>query len=285
MKIQHFEEIAEQYKVIFFDAYGVLKTSSGSIAHIDNTFRWLEQRNIPYYILTNDASRSPHELAVAYHKLGHKNVEESHIISSGMLTSQFLGHKVDGGKVVYVGPPPSAYFIESLGLEALHIGDVDLKHTEDISALALMDDEGFDWQVDINKTVNLLRIRNIPTIVANTDLGYPTSKGYVSVAIGGIADMIQELVGKQFIKFGKPDAIMFNFAFEHVKEDGVHATRDEVLMVGDTLTTDIIGGNKYGLDTALVLTGNTRKEDYKILIRAQGITPTFVLSTAGIKNL
>lgn len=285
MKIQRFEEIAERYKVVFFDAYGVLKTSSGAIPNIGNTFDYLKQRGIPFYILTNDASRSPAELAKGYHNLGFPEINESQIISSGMLTSQFLGHKVNGGKVVYVGPRSSAHFIESLGLDALHISDLHLKHAEQVSALALMDDEGFNWREDINKTVNLLRRTNVPTIVANTDLGYPVAKNEVGVAIGGIADMIQELVGKQFIKFGKPDAIMFNFAFNHFEEDGVTATRDEVLMVGDTLATDILGGNKYGLDTALVLTGNTRKEDYKVMISAQGIMPTYVLRTAGIKKL
>jgi HAD superfamily hydrolase (TIGR01450 family) len=284
MKIQRFEEIVEQYKVVFFDAYGVLKTSSGAIPHIGNTFDFLKERGIPFYILTNDASRSPYDLATGYHELGFHDIAESQIISSGMLTRRFLGHKVNGGKVAYVGPRTSAYFIESLGLEAVHVSDLHLKSAEDISALALMDDEGFNWQEDINKTVNLLRQRNIPTIVANTDLGYPVSKGQVGVAIGAIADMIQELVGKQFIKFGKPDAIMFSFAFSHFEEDGVIATQEEVLMVGDTLATDILGGNKYGLDTALVLTGNTRKEDYKMMINAQGIKPTYVLRTAGIKK-
>lgn len=282
MNIERFEEIATHYKVIFFDAYGVLKNSSGSIKGIDQTFLWLEENNKPFYILTNDASRSPKLLMESYHKRGHHNIKESQIISSGMLSRQYLGYKVKTGKVVYVGPPSSAFFIKSRGLEALHISDVDLNDIEDISAVAMMDDEGFDWQVDINKLVNLLRFHNVPVIVANTDLGYPVSGNEISIAIGGLADMIQNLVGKNFIKFGKPDAQMFNFAFAHFADNGVVADRNEVLMVGDTLTTDIIGGNKYGLDTALVLTGNTIREEANTLISATGIRPTYILESAGI---
>ncbi len=282
MEIDRFEEIATNYKVIFFDAYGVLKNSAGSIDGIDRTFAWLEENHKPFYILTNDASRSPQQLMASYHERGHHNIKESQIISSGMLSRQYLGYKVKGGKVVYIGPPSSAFFIESQGLEALHISDVDLNDIDDISAVAMMDDEGFDWQVDINKVVNLLRFHNVPVIVANTDLGFPVSGNQISVAIGGLAEMVQNLVGKHFIKFGKPDAQMFNFAFAHFADDGVKADRNEVLMVGDTLTTDIIGGNKYGLDTALVLTGNTLREEAPTLISATGIRPTYILESAGM---
>ena len=53
-------------------------------------------------------------------------------------------------------------------------------------------------------------------------------------------------------------------------------------MVGDTLFTDIIGGNKFGLDTALVLSGNTLPEMAKIKIGSTGIIPTYVCETAVI---
>lgn len=282
MDIKRFEEIAEKYKVIFFDAYGVLKNYDGAIEGVDTTFKWLEGRGVPFYILTNDASRSPEELAKSYHRIGHTNVKESQIISSGMLAKQFLSYKVKSGTVVYVGPKSAAFFIESLGLAARHISDLKLSDINNVSALALLDDEGFQWQKDINKVVNLLRKKNIPVVVANTDLGYPASKSEVAVAIGAIADMIQELLGKKFIRFGKPDAQMFNFAFDHFSIDGVVADRDEVLMVGDTLTTDIIGGNKYGLDTALVFTGNTRLEDAEVMMSSTGIRPTYLLESAGM---
>ena len=42
-----------------------------------------------------------------------------------------------------------------------------------VSALIFLDDEGFDWCSDLNKTVNLMRKKTIPVIVANTDRAYP----------------------------------------------------------------------------------------------------------------
>jgi len=282
MQIRRFEEVAEKYKVIFFDAYGVLKNYNGSVEGIDKTFAWLESNNKHYLILTNDASRSPMALAEQYHQLGHQNVAPERIVSSGMLARRFLKQKVRQGTVVYVGPRSAAYFMESIGLEALHVSDLDLEKIEGIKALALLDDEGFDWQIDLNKIANLLRFKNIPVIVANTDLGYPSSKRNVAIAIGGLAEMIESLVNKVFIKFGKPGSQIFNFAINHCTKHWMEPELGDILMVGDTLTTDIVGGNKYGLDTALVLTGNTLKEDANILIRSTGITPTYLMETAGI---
>ena len=47
-------------------------------------------------------------------------------------------------------------------------------------------------------------------------------------------------------------------------------------MVGDTLDTDIRGGNKFGIDTVLVLSGNTAQKDYQLHIDASGVIPDYV---------
>ena len=47
-------------------------------------------------------------------------------------------------------------------------------------------------------------------------------------------------------------------------------------MVGDTLKTDIIGGNKYGIDTCLVLSGNVLEKNAELLINSTGIIPNYI---------
>ena len=54
-------------------------------------------------------------------------------------------------------------------------------------------------------------------------------------------------------------------------------------MVGDTLTTDILGGNKFGIDTALVLSGNTLRESAAEQIHATGIIPDYICESAVIR--
>jgi ribonucleotide monophosphatase NagD (HAD superfamily) len=56
----------------------------------------------------------------------------------------------------------------------------------EITALVLLDDEGFEWMDGLNKAVNLLRRRTIPAIIANPDGAYPMSKKDVGIAIGGL---------------------------------------------------------------------------------------------------
>lgn len=279
---QPFATVVEKYKVVFFDAFGVLKSYSGLIPGIIETFDYLSASNKEYYIVTNDASRSPMQLAESYHNMGLHTIHHERIISSGMLAKEYLDLKVSDGIVAYLGTENSAHYIEREGLQALPVSAINEDNIHLVNALVLLDDEGFDWFSDINKTVNILRQRTIPAIVANTDSIYPVSgSNNVSIAIGGIATMIESIVGKRFIRFGKPDSQMFMFAFDMIRERR-SISKNEILMVGDTLHTDIIGGNKFGLDTVLVLSGNTLPDDAATRISSTGIVPTYVCERATI---
>lgn len=282
MKNHKFKSVVKKYDVVFFDAFGVLKNSSGLIDGINNTFTYLKENNVDFYILTNDASRSPRELSLSYTNKGLSVITEKKIISSGMLAREYLRYKVKKGTVAYLGTENSAHYIEELGLKTISIANVDINDVSGISALVFLDDEGFDWNHDINKIVNLLRKRNIPVVVANTDMSYPVSGSEVAIAIGSIANMVEKILGRTFIRFGKPDPQMFNFAYEHITVDK-HIPRNKILMVGDTLGTDIIGGNKFGIDTVLVLTGNTIAENVKARIKSSGIIPDYICDSAVIE--
>ena len=275
MKLKEFKSVVTKYKTVFFDAYGVLKNHKGIIPGVENTFKLLEDNGINYFILTNDASRSPELLAQIYLDYGISGMTPDKIISSGMLARDWLHLKIKSGTLAYMGTEQSAHYIQLPELETIAIKDVDLDALDDINAVVLLDDEGFDWNEELNKVINLLRKKNVPVIIANTDVHYPVSKNDVAIAIGGLANLIEQIMGRHFIRFGKPDAQMFMYAYEKactVK----HVERNEILMVGDTLFTDIIGGNKFGMDTALVLSGNTLPDMAKIRIRSYGIIPTYV---------
>lgn len=282
MRTKSFRSVVKNYKAVFFDAFGVLKNHKGLISDIAGTFEYLEKKGIYYYVLTNDSSRSPEDLAKWYQNKGLQSITTDKILSSGMLAMEFFKTKItNGNSVAYLGTPASAHYIQSVGLNTIPVKDVDLENLEQIESFAFLDDEGFNWNDDINKTINLLRKKNMTVVVANTDINYPVSRNDISVAIGGIADLVENIIGKSFIRFGKPDAQMFLLAYERVLQD-IPVKRNEILMVGDTLYTDIIGGNKFGLDTALVLSGNTLPDMAKIRIGSSGIIPTYVCDSAVI---
>ncbi|MES2809304.1 MAG: HAD-IIA family hydrolase [Bacteroidota bacterium] len=281
-RIDNFKAIIDKYNVIFFDAFGVLKNYQGLVPGIERTFEYLAQQNKEYYIVTNDASRSPVQLASSYHKMGLHAITPDRIISSGMLTKEYLYLKVPDGVVAYLGTEGSAHYIESLGLHPMPISDVNDSNMDKVKALLFLDDEGFDWKDGVNKAINLMRKRTIPAIVANTDHAYPVTIHDLSVAVGGLAMMVETIVGKKFIRFGKPDSQMFMFAYDLIR-DRRPISKKEIVMVGDTLQTDILGGNKFGLDTVLVLSGNTLPKDVDTRVTASGIVPTYICDSAVVQ--
>ena len=283
MRTKSFRSIVKNYKAVFFDAFGVLKNHQGLIPGIIKTFEYLDSKGIKYYILTNDSSRSPEMLAQWYQDRGVQQVTADKILSSGMVAMEYFKLKVSNGNAVaYLGTENSAHYIETAGLTTVAVKDIDLNNIDHIESFAFLDDEGFNWNEDINKAINLLRKKNMAVIVANTDINYPVNQNDVSVAIGSLADMVEKIIGKSFIRFGKPDAQMFLLAYERALQD-IDVKRNEILMVGDTLHTDIMGGNKFGLDTVLVLSGNTLPEMAQIRISSSGIIPTFICESAVVE--
>lgn len=275
MKQQSFLSLASKFKAVFLDSYGVLKNYNGLIEGVPDTINFLRQSGIAIRVLTNDASRSQQQQAEGFYRLGLTSIESHEIVTSGMMARQYLQHKILDGKIAYLGTENSAEYILQSGLEHIAIREVQLDAIDDISAFVFLDDEGFDWNSDINKTVNLLRRKNIPVIVANSDKLYPVSRNDVSVATGGIAKLVENMLTKKFIHFGKPDSQMFMYAFDELNQFG-NFSKNEILMVGDTLHTDILGGNKFGVKTTLVLTGNTRADNAETQIYSSGIIPDFI---------
>ena len=275
LKIQSFLPLALKYKAVFLDSYGVIKNYKGVIEGAGQTISFLRKNNVAVRILTNDASRSQDQQVESFYRLGLTSIEAHEVITSGMMAKQFLQHKILSGKIAYLGTENSAHYILQSGLEHISVNDVDLNDTTEIAAFVFLDDEGFDWNVDINKTVNLLRRKNIPVIVANSDKLYPVSKNNVAVATGGIAKLVESMLNKKFIHFGKPDSQMFMYAFDELNKFGTFS-KNEILMVGDNLNTDILGGNRFGVNTTLVLSGNTSAEEAEYQIHASGIIPDYV---------
>jgi HAD superfamily hydrolase (TIGR01450 family) len=270
-----FSWLAREFKAIFLDSYGVLKTHKGLISGVEKAIHYLRDEGITLRVLTNDASRSQKQQVEVFKELGLNSLKEEEIITSGMLARQFLELKIKEGRIAYLGTENSAESILHSGIERIAVADVDLNDIDDITAFVFLDDEGFDWNRDINKTVNFLRRKNLPVIVANSDKYYPISNNDVAVAIGGVSRLVESVLNQKFIRFGKPDTQMFMYALDDINKTGSYEKSD-ILMVGDTLNTDILGGNKFGLKTLLVLSGNTHPENVYVKISSTGIIPDYI---------
>ncbi|NBC03047.1 MAG: HAD-IIA family hydrolase [Bacteroidetes bacterium] len=270
-----FFSIVKNYKAVFLDSYGVLKNHQGLIEGVVDTIKLIRDEGIELRVLTNDASRSQLQQVQMFEDLGLTGLEEKEIITSGMLARQFLELKIKTGKFAYLGTENSANYIMKNGLTGIPVSDVDIENSSDVAAFVFLDDEGFDWHRDINRTINFLRRNNLPIIVANSDKYYPISRDDVAVAIGGLSRLCESVLNQKFIRFGKPDSQMFMFAYDDINKTGKF-DKSEILMVGDTLHTDILGGNKFGLKTLLVLSGNTRSKHAEVKINSTGIIPDYI---------
>ena len=279
MEIVKFKELVQQYKVVFFDAYGVLKKHDGMISGVKEMLDFLKESGIEFYIITNDASRSPELLAKVYHEAGVNIVKAENLVSSAMMSMDFMQKNIHpGSTIAYLGRTTSEFFIKGADLVPVRIEEVKPEEYSNLGGIVLFDDGGYDFHPAINKTLNVIRGTDVPVVVANPDLIYPVSGGETALAIGSIANMFEAVADRKFFRFGKPDVSVFELAFKMVNKHHKISKR-EVLMVGDTLATDIIGGNNFGIDTALVLSGSTVPKQAEQMIKDTGIRPTHICNS------
>jgi len=275
MDVRSFRETAEPYSAIFLDAYGVLKSSSGLIDGALEAVTSMIADGKQVFVVTNDSSRSPEAMSERYAaQSGGELLPPERYISSGLLAAEYLEKQIPYGKVAYLGKPESAHYIEIAGKIPVPISECN--GTENLVAIILLDDEGFDWFKDVNATLNLIRRVNVPVVVANADITYPMHGNEIAIAVGSLGDLLSDITEKTFVRFGKPDSMMFAYALSRAQEQVPGLTKRDVLFVGDTLRTDIIGANTYGFDTVLVLSGNTLPDQADLMIRSSGIIPSFI---------
>jgi NagD protein len=92
-------------------------------------------------------------------------------------------------------------------------------------------------------------------IATNPDVTGPTPEGPVP-ATGSVAAMITRATGADPYFVGKPNPMMFRSAMNRID-----AHSEVTVMVGDRMDTDVVAGIEAGLETILVLSGSTRREE------------------------
>ncbi len=275
MEIKSFRQVAERYSVLFLDAYGVLKSATGLIPGATERIAEFSAAGKTIFVVTNDSSKSPEAMEEAYADPQHGVVlTADRFVSSGLLAAAYLEKQVPYGKVAYLGKPQSAHYIEIAGQIPVPIAEASPK--DNLVAIVLLDDEGFDWFRDVNGALNLIRRSHCPVIVANADITYPVRGNDIAIAVGSLGGLLSEITEKTFIRFGKPDSMMFAYAYSRAQELKPNINKRDVLFVGDTLRTDIIGANTFGFDTALMLSGNTLPARAELMIKSSGIIPTYI---------
>jgi len=254
------DELVDRYSALLFDAYGVLSYSVGALPGAVELINRLNRVGKPYYVLTNDASALPENRAARYSKVG-LNVDAERIITSGSLLKRYFAENgLGGARCAVLGTEDSAEFVRRAGGEVVPA-------TDRFDALVVADQSGFPFEDGVNAVLTALfmmfDVGETPRLLLpNPDIVYPNDDGF-GMASGSVALIFEAALRQryperelEFEPLGKPNGAIFEAALE------LTGTRDMV-MLGDTLETDIRGANAFGIASALVAGGVTPADGLK----------------------
>jgi NagD protein len=232
-------------KSYLIDMDGVLVSGRSIIRGADAFVRRLRERGRNFLVLTNNPLYTPRDLS---HRLGVSGLEipAERIFTSAMATARFLKSQKDNGTVFAIG--------ESGLTGAIHeIGWVMTDH--DPEYVVLGETQTYNLEL-ITKAVRFVA-GGAHFIATNPDPSGPTETGLVP-ACGAMAALIEAASGMAPFFVGKPNPLMMRTALNFL---GIHS--EDAVMIGDRMDTDIIAGVQSGMETILVLSGVTRRDDVR----------------------
>lgn len=207
--------------------------------------------------LTNNSSKSVESYVDKLSRMGLRAAPED-FLTSVNATVLYLRQK-NHRKIYAFG---TASFRQQLRQGGLPVTDV---LAEDIDCLCM----GFDTELTFQKLEDacILLNRGVEYVATNPDWVCPTWYGSVPDC-GSVAEMLYRATGRRPRFIGKPEPDMVELA---VKE--TNFTKEQTILLGDRLYTDIKSGVRAGVDTVLVLSGEATLKD----LAASDVKPTYVM--------
>ncbi|MGD8814335.1 MAG: HAD-IIA family hydrolase [Anaerolineales bacterium] len=239
-------DAVHEMRGLILDMDGVLWRGNQSLPGVAELVMALRSNSIPLLLVTNNASASPEGVQSRLRTMG-AEIETKEVLGSSEATIAWLCERL---------PPPAPVY--AIGEQMLRDTLVQAGYTlhqqsDGVSAVVV----GIDRQVDWSKmTEASLAIRAGAIFVGtNADPSFPMERG-LAPGNGAILAAIQSATGIDPVVIGKPEPHLFKLALKRLGTDPSYT-----LMLGDRLETDILGGQRAGLVTALVLTGVTKRDE------------------------
>jgi NagD protein len=237
------EGVRPSSRHFLIDMDGVLISGSEPIPGADAFIGRLREEGREFLVLTNNPIYTPRDLA---HRLQREGLEvpADRIFTSAMATARFLENQRPNGTAFVVG--------ESGLTEAIHqVGYIITEIDPDYVVLGETKNYNFG---QITKAIRLV-VGGARFIATNPDSSGPGDGGLVP-ACGAMAALIEEASGVSPFFVGKPNPLMMRSALNYLD---IHS--EDTVMIGDRMDTDIVAGVESGMETVLVLTGVTSRED------------------------
>lgn len=225
------------------DMDGVIYHGNKILPGVKQFIEWLQKENKRFLFLTNSSERSQRELQDKLSRMG-IDVEKEHFYTSALATSFFLHSQKPKGSAFVIG--------ESGLLNALY--DVGYRmNNVDPDYVVMGETRSYSYE-KIEQAVNLV-IKGAKLIGTNPDVNGPIENG-IAPATAALISPIEIATGKKAYFVGKPNPLMMRSALKKLQ-----CQREETVIIGDRMDTDIIAGIESEIDTCLVLSGITAPEE------------------------
>lgn len=264
----HLEEIMGWYDVFCFDGFGTLYNRGNFL--YEGALEWyrkLRAAGKHLRLITNAASNVDSALAEDAAKRGF-DFTAAETISSGCLLQKLLeklrrnSPAKTFSQAYYLGRPSGVNVLHACGVEAVE------NPREPIVAISsnVATEETFAHALEI------LKRPGAHLFVLNSDAWAPNIDGTRSPVSGALSEQLRLAAGPDTYYLGKPFPEIFNRIKESVPANS------RILMIGDTLGTDVMGAAFAGIDSALVVGRNVPAADLDADEKALGLRPTWYLT-------
>ena len=231
-------------KGAILDMDGVLWRANQPICDLPILFGNFAEQEIKVTFATNNGTHTVAEYVTKLANFGVK-IDDWQIVTSSMATAYMVKKEFPSGGPIYImGSPALVSFLENEGF---------FHSKENPHAVV----GGLNWDVNYQmlKDTSLMIQEGLPFYFTNLDPSYPTPEGIVPGA-GAILAALETATGIKARLAGKPEPYLFDVAMQRM---GI--TPRETLVIGDRLSTDILGGHNAGCRTVFVLTGVNTMDD------------------------
>ncbi|MFZ2657413.1 MAG: HAD-IIA family hydrolase [Victivallales bacterium] len=254
-----------EYRALLFDIDGTLIAGRKVMPGASTLIKRLEDSGFPFFLLTNDGNHSTEEKSWMLKRAG-LDIRPDEIVSCSDALKPFAEkYGLTGRKFFVMGDLGNPNYAERAGLK------VERNTRKICECSGVIIGEGtYNWQSNISAAMNFfIKYPDRFLIVPNPDSYWPNGpNGELGIGAGGKARFICTILSDYGIKIkpaylGKPYGAVFNYAFDILKDRfdiSGNIQRKRVLMLGDSLASDIHGANNFGFTSGLVLTGITNRD-------------------------
>ncbi len=234
--------IPTNIKALILDMDGVVWKADAPIGDLPRIFAKIRARGLKFVFATNNGTKTPQEYQQKLADLG-VDIEPWQVVTSAMGIAFMLAQKYPKGtKIFMIGEYGIRMALEEKGFEILSI-----ENATKAKAVVM----GIDRSINFEKIVEatLLVRAGVPFYTTNTDKTFPTPRGEIPGS-GAWVSVITTATGIEPIIAGKPFPYLMELSLERLG-----TKKEETLVVGDRLETDIAASHAVGCPAALVLSG------------------------------